>query len=150
MRVQLCACGCTFPLVPFWGLWLQKCVGRTGRAGEQGQRIGHAAPDALWPPCLVIYLQLNSGDGRGQVFHLDKKKRALLKGTDLSITLFCRHGAFIAFLSTSPFPFLNHSHSPPPLSLSSQETRWFLFIFTDTCPAALVPGNPVSFWQKLQ
>lgn len=72
--------------------------------------------DSLWPPCLVIYLQLNSADGRGQVFHLDKKKkRALLKGTDLSITLFCRHGAFIAFLSTNPFPFLNHNNSPPPL-----------------------------------
>lgn len=44
-----------------------------------------------------------------------RKKRALLKGTDLSITLFCRHGAFIAFLSTSPFPFLKHSHSPAPV-----------------------------------
>lgn len=74
-----------------------------------------SSPDSLWPPCLVIYLQLNSAGGRGQVFHLDKKKRALLKGTDLSITLFCRHGAFIAFLSTNPFPFLNHNNSPPPL-----------------------------------
>lgn len=82
--------------------------------------------DSLWPPCLVIYLQLNSAGGRGQVFHLDKEKRALLKGTDLSITLFCRHGAFIAFLSTNPFPFLNHNDSPPPLPSSSLETWWFL------------------------
>lgn len=90
------------------------CLG--GRAGRAGQPPGAAASlDSLWPPCLVIYLQLNSAGGRGQVFHLDKKKRALLKGTDLSITLFCRHGAFIAFLSTNPFPFLNHSNSPPPL-----------------------------------
>lgn len=119
------------------------CGGRRTGKGLEGQPCPmagrSAARDSLWPPCLVIYLQLNSGDGRGQVFHLDKRKRALLKGTDLSITLFCRHGAFIAFLSTNPFPFLNHSNSPPPLSPSSQETRWFLFIFADTCTAALVP-----------
>lgn len=112
------------------------------KSGEGLERQGapraeqHPSRDSLWPPCLVIYLQLNSDGGRGQVFHLDKKKRALSKEADLSITLFCCHGAFIAFLSTNPFPFLKHNDSPPPLSLSSQETWWFLFIFTDTCTAA--------------
>lgn len=86
-----------------------------GLEGQGSPPRAAASRDSLWPPCLVIYLQLNSAGGRGQVFHLDKKKRALLKGTDLSVTLFCRHGAFIAFLLTNPFPFLNHSNSPPPL-----------------------------------
>lgn len=35
--------------------------------------------DSLWPPCLVIYLQLNSAGGRGQVFHLDKKKKSIIE-----------------------------------------------------------------------
>lgn len=100
-------------LVEEWGKGLE------GQAPPMANSI--TSLDSLWPPCLVIYLQLNSGDGRGQVFHLDKKKRALLKGTDLSITLFSSHGAFIAFLSNNPFPFLNHNNSPPPLSPSSQE-----------------------------
>ena len=117
-------------LVEEWGKGL---AGQTPPIAEQ-----HRISRQFMAPRLVIYLQLNSGDGRGQVFHLDKKKRSLLKGTDLSITLFCRHGAFIAFLSTNPFPFLNHNNSPPPLHPSSQETQWFNFIFTDTCTAALV------------
>lgn len=112
-----------------------------GRAPPMAEQ--HRIPRRFMAPCLVIYLQLNSGDGRGQVFHLDKKKGALLKGTDLSITLRCRHGAFIAFLSTSPFPFLNHNNSPPPRSPSSQETWWFLFIFTDTCTAAFFFNSPL-------
>lgn len=135
-------------MVQFWSLLLQKSLGRRVEKVWKGRVLPgqssipleqHPSQDSLWPPCLVIYLQLNSDDGRGQVFHLDKKKRALLKGADLSITLFCCHGAFIVFLSTNPFPFLNHNDSPPPLSLSSQETWWFLFIFTGTCSAVLIP-----------
>lgn len=94
-----------------------------------GPRSGHLPPAEL---CRWTWPSVSFGQG---------KKGALLKEADLSITLLCRHGAFIAFLSTSPYPFLNHNNSPPPHRPSSQETWCVLFISTDTCIQCRSPAR---------
>lgn len=62
-------------------LFAVEIAGLEGLEGLEGQGSpGPAAsPDTLWPPCLVIYLRLNSAGGRGQVFHLDKEKKSIIE-----------------------------------------------------------------------
>lgn len=90
--------------------------GRAGRAGRAGQPPEQQHLQTVYgPPVWSFTSGWTLPVDVAKYFIWTREKRALLKGTDLSITLLCRHGAFIAFLSTNPFPFLNHNHSPPPL-----------------------------------